>query len=159
MTHWKRPWYWEILKVGGEGDERGWDGWMASPTRWTWVWASCRNWWWTGKPGKLQSVGLQRVVHAWVTELQYFLNATFRLSNFKKNTVPYPKEVFFSPCISKPKLNNLVLVMSLNVALVIMLKFILKATIKMTMQFKKLFSILMKTTHKKVNWREYNIFY
>ena len=86
-----------------------------------------------------------------MTELQYCLNAAFQLSNFKKNTVPYPKEVFFSACISKPKLNNLVLVMSLNVALVIMLKFILKTTIKMTMQFKKLFSILMKTTHKKVN--------
>ena len=68
-----------------------------------------------------------------MTELQYGLNAAFQLSNFKKNTVPYPKEVFFSACISKPKLNNLVPVMSLNVALVIMLKFIVKTKIKMTM--------------------------
>ena len=68
-----------------------------------------------------------------MTELQYFLNATFHLSNFKKNTVPYPKDVFFSAGISKPKLNSLVLVMSLNVALVIMQKFILKTMIKMTM--------------------------
>ena len=51
MTHWKRPWCWERLKVGGEGDDRGWDGWMASPTRWTWVWGSSRSWWWTGRPG------------------------------------------------------------------------------------------------------------
>ena len=54
-THWKIPWCWERLKAGGEGDSRGWDGWMASPTRLTWVWASSRNWWWTGKPGMSQS--------------------------------------------------------------------------------------------------------
>ena len=51
LTHWKRPWCWERLKVGGEGDGRGWDDWMASPTRWTWAWVSSRSWWWTGKPG------------------------------------------------------------------------------------------------------------
>ena len=48
LTHWKRAWCWERLKVGGDGDDRGWDGWMASLTRWTWVWASSRSWWWTG---------------------------------------------------------------------------------------------------------------
>ena len=58
LTHWKRPWYWKRLN-SGEGDDRGWDGWMASPTQWTWVWASSRNWWWTGKPGMLQSMGSQ----------------------------------------------------------------------------------------------------
>ena len=57
--NWKRPWCWEGLRVGGEGDNRGWDGWMASPTRWTWVWANCGNWWWTGKPGVLQSMGFK----------------------------------------------------------------------------------------------------
>ena len=51
LTHLKRPWFW---KVGGEGDDRGWDGWMASPTRWTWVWASSRSWLWTGMSGVLQ---------------------------------------------------------------------------------------------------------
>ena len=55
----KEPWFWERLKVGGGGDDRGWDGWMASPTRWTWVWASCTSWWWTGNPGKLQSMQSQ----------------------------------------------------------------------------------------------------
>ena len=53
LTHWKRPWCWERLKTGGEGDDRGWDGWMASPSWWTWVWVNSRSWWWTGKPGML----------------------------------------------------------------------------------------------------------
>ena len=69
LTHWKRPWCWERLKAGGEGDVRGWDGWMASPTWRTWVWVSSGSWWWTMKPGVLQSMGLQRVGHDWVTEL------------------------------------------------------------------------------------------
>ena len=71
LTHWKRPWWWKRLKAGGEGDNRGWDGWMASLTQWTWVWASSRSWWWTGKPGVLQSTGLQRVRYDWVTELNW----------------------------------------------------------------------------------------
>ena len=49
LTHWKRPWCWKRWKAGGEGDDRRWDGWMASLTRWTWFWASSRNWWWTGR--------------------------------------------------------------------------------------------------------------
>ena len=59
----KRPWCWERLKTGGVGNNRGWDGWMASLTRWTWVWANSRRWWWTGKPSMLQSMGSQRVWH------------------------------------------------------------------------------------------------
>ena len=59
LTYWKRPWCWDRLKVVGEGDDRGWDGWMASLTRWTWVWASSASWWWTGKPGVLHSMGSQ----------------------------------------------------------------------------------------------------
>ena len=70
-THWKRPWCWERLKAGGEGDDRGWDGWMASPTWWTWVWASSGSWWRAGKPGVLQSMGSQRVRHDWATELNW----------------------------------------------------------------------------------------
>ena len=69
LTHWKRPWCWERLKVGGEADDGGRDGWMASPTQWTWVWVNSRSWWWTGRPGVLQSTGLQRVRHNWVTKL------------------------------------------------------------------------------------------
>ena len=59
LTHWKRPWCWERLKAGGEGDDRGWGGWMASPAQWTWVWVNSRSWWSTGRPGVLQSMGLQ----------------------------------------------------------------------------------------------------
>ena len=70
LTHLKRPWCWERLKVGDEGDNGAWDGWMASPTQWTWVWASSRRWWRTGKPGMLQSTGSQRVGCNW-TELNW----------------------------------------------------------------------------------------
>ena len=69
LPHLKRPWCWPRLKAGGEGDDRGWAGWMALATRWTWVWVSSRSWWWTRKPGVLQSMGLQRVGHDWMTEL------------------------------------------------------------------------------------------
>ena len=71
LTHLKRPWCWERLKAGGEGDDTGWDGWMASPIQWTWVCVSSRWWWWTGKPGVLQFMGLQKVGQDWVTELNW----------------------------------------------------------------------------------------
>ena len=70
LTHWKRPWCWEELGVG-EGDDRGWDCWMASPTRWTWVLVNSRSWWWTGRPGVLRFMGSQRVGHDWATELNW----------------------------------------------------------------------------------------
>ena len=69
--NWERPWCWERLKRGGEGDNRGWDSWMSSPTRWTWVWVSSRSWWWAGKPGVLRSTESRRVGHDWVTELNW----------------------------------------------------------------------------------------
>ena len=69
LSHLKRPWCWERLKAGGEGDDRGWDGWIASLTQWTWVWASSRSWWWTGRPGVLQSIGSLRVGCDWAIEL------------------------------------------------------------------------------------------
>ena len=69
-TNWKRPWCWERLKAGGEGVSRGRDGWMAPTTQWTWVWASSGRRWRTRKPGVLQSMGLQKVGHDWVTEQQ-----------------------------------------------------------------------------------------
>ena len=61
LTHLKRPWCWARLKVGREWDDKGWDGWMASPIQWTWVWVNSRSWWWIGRPGMLQSLGSQRV--------------------------------------------------------------------------------------------------
>ena len=71
LTHWKRLWCWEGLGAGREGDDRGWDGWMASPTRGTWVWVNSGRWWWTGRPGVLRFMGLERVGHDWVTELNW----------------------------------------------------------------------------------------
>ena len=72
LTHLKRPWCWEGLKVGGgEGDNRRWDGWMASLTRWMWVSVNSGSWWWTGRPGMLWFMGLQRVRHDWATELNW----------------------------------------------------------------------------------------
>ena len=63
LTHWKRPWL--------IGKDRGWDGWMASPTRWTCIWVNSGIWWWTGRPGVLQLMGLQRLRCAWATELNW----------------------------------------------------------------------------------------
>ena len=70
LTHLKRPWFWERLKAGEEGDDRGWDGWMASLTQWTWVWANSGRWWRIGKPGVLQSMGSQKASYNLVIEEQ-----------------------------------------------------------------------------------------
>ena len=79
MTHWKRPWCWEGLGAGGEGDDRGWDGWMALPTWWTWVWVNSGSWWWTGRSGMLLFMGSQRVGHDWATELNWTLSVGYIL--------------------------------------------------------------------------------
>ena len=71
LTHWKRLWCWEGLGAEGEGDDRGWDGWMASLTWWTWVWVNSESWWWTGRPGVLRFMGSQSVRHDWATELNW----------------------------------------------------------------------------------------
>ena len=71
LTHLKRPWCWERLRAGGEGDDRGWDGWMASLTQWTWVWVNSESWWWTGRPGMLLFMWSQRIGHDWAAELNW----------------------------------------------------------------------------------------
>ena len=68
-----KDWCWAGLGAGGEGDDRGWDGWMASLTRWTWVWVNSGSWWWIGRPGVLRFMGSQRVGHDSVTELNWKL--------------------------------------------------------------------------------------
>ena len=78
LTHWKRPWCWARLKSGGEGGVRGWDGWMASLTQWTWVWPSSGRQWRTGKPGMLQSMGLQRVRYDLATQQQQQMDVSVR---------------------------------------------------------------------------------
>ena len=71
---WKRPWCWDGLRAGGEGDDRGWDGWMASPTWCTWVWVNSESWWWTGRPGVLRFMGSQSRTRLsdW-TELNWYI--------------------------------------------------------------------------------------
>ena len=66
----ERPWCWERLKAGGEGDNRGWDGWMASLIQWPWFWVNSGSWWQTGRPGMLWFTGSLRVKHDWATELK-----------------------------------------------------------------------------------------
>ena len=78
LTHWKILWCWEGLWAGGEGDDRGWDGWMVSPTQWMWVWVNSGSWWWTGRPGVLRFMGSQRVRHDWVTELNGMLHSVLQ---------------------------------------------------------------------------------
>ena len=97
LTPLKRPWCWERLRAGGEGDDRGWDGWMASPTQWTWVWVDSGSWWRTGRPGVLCFMGSQRVGHYWETELNW-------TSLFSIHFSPdlYPR-VFMSMLISSNK--------------------------------------------------------
>ena len=90
LTHWKRPWCWERVKVGGEGDDRGSDGWMASPTQCTWVRAGSGSWWWAGKPGVLQSMGSQRVRQDWQTQVNWTDIQIFSISYIYIYTHTYP---------------------------------------------------------------------
>jgi len=89
LTHWKRPWSWERLKAGREGDDRRWDVWI-SPTQWTWVWVGSGSWWWTENPGMQQSMGSQRVGHNWVTELNKSVYAVSLGYVILLKFAPYP---------------------------------------------------------------------
>ena len=83
LSHLKRPWCWERLRAG-EGDDRGWGDWMASPTQWTWVWVNSRSWWRTGEPAMLQSKGSQTVGHNWATELNW-TETVFKTAEYAVN--------------------------------------------------------------------------
>ena len=92
LTHWKRLWCWEGLGAGGEGDDPGWDGWIASLTQWMWIWVNSVSWWWTGRPGVLRFMESQRVGHNWATdwtELKVFWNSFFKIFFFKIIFWPY----------------------------------------------------------------------
>ena len=105
-THWKRPWCWERSKAGGEEDDTGWDGWMASPTLWTWVWADSRRHWRTGNPGMLQSMGLQRVKHDWETEQDHtYIPSLMSLPPFR---LPpgYQRAQDWASCVTQQFLPN-----------------------------------------------------
>ena len=87
----ERPWLWERLKAGGEGNDGGWDGWMASLTLWTWVWVNSGSWWWAGRPGMVRSMGSQRVRDNWATELNWtdtYLQVSYLSSNLESKIVP-----------------------------------------------------------------------
>ena len=85
-------WCWEGLGAGGEGDDRGWDGWMASPTQWTWVWVNSGSWWWTGRPGVLGFMGSQRVRHDWATELNWTGQLYFKTNRKRDHICGYQKK-------------------------------------------------------------------
>ena len=91
---------WERMKVGGEANNKGWDGWMASRTQWTWVWVNSVSWWWTGRPGMLQSMGSQRVRHDWATELNWtWCEKVVQFDSFAYSDPVFPtftKETVFS---------------------------------------------------------------
>ena len=89
LTYLERPWCWERFKAG-EGDDIGWDGWMASPTQWTWVWVNSGSWWWTGRPCVLQSMGSQRVGQDWTTKLNW--------NKWEMHFVPWMKQ--YTPILS-----------------------------------------------------------
>ena len=108
LTHLKRPWCWERLRAREEGGNRGWDGWMASPTQWTWVWVNSGSWWWTGRPGVLQFMGWQRVRHDWTTELN-------------TKGMHYENNIKYIPVHSNPFLSNKDFDLSNNIVLDILL--------------------------------------
>ena len=96
----EKTWFWERLRAGGEGDNRGWDDWMASLTQWTWVWVDSSSWWWTGRPGVLRFMGSQRVGHDWVIELNWtqFLIA---MALYNEVTLLFTPWLFFQHLIRK----------------------------------------------------------
>ena len=102
LTHWKIPWCWEGLGAGGEGDNRGSDGWMASPTQRTWVWVNSRSWWWTGRPGVLRFTGSQKVGYDWVTKL----NRTGKGKKFLLLTSSYQTKNSLALAINQPQLST-----------------------------------------------------
>ena len=90
----KRPWCRERLKAGGEGDDREWDDWMASPTRWTWIWVNSGNCWWTGRPGVLWFMGLQRVGHDLETELNGKKTPNNPIKKWAEDLNIFPKNTY-----------------------------------------------------------------
>ena len=120
LTHLKSPWCWERLRAG-EGDDKGWDGWMTSLTRCTWVWVDSRSWWWTGRPGVLQFMRSQRVGHDWATKLNWtalseklWAHVPFQLYPWvngvtpsRRNNVAMIEQLLASPgCSHKPPSHN-----------------------------------------------------
>ena len=100
LTYLKRPWCLQRLKAGGERDDRGWGGWMGSPTQWTWLWVNCGSWWWTGRPGVPQSMGSQRVGHDWAIELNWEYWLLIVAFTFLQNYFPFSYGIFQQLAVS-----------------------------------------------------------
>ena len=98
---------WERLKAG-EGNDRGWDGWMASLTQWTWIWISSRSWWWAGRPGVLQSMGSQRVRHDWATELNWSQKEKdqYRILTYMQNLERWYWRIYFQGSNGQTDIEN-----------------------------------------------------
>ena len=108
LTHWKRPSCWEGLGAEGEGDDRGWDGWMASLTRWTWVWVNSGSWWCTGRPGVLQFMGSQS--RTWLsdsTELNWGVWQAEKVVHSRQTDTPEQIPGAIWSCTLSPCLFNL----------------------------------------------------
>ena len=91
-----KDWCWEGLGAGGEGDDRGWDGWMASLTRWTWVWVNSWSWWWTGRSGMLRFIGSQRVGHDWATDLNWTETKLYTKWTYTEHSNQQQANILFS---------------------------------------------------------------
>ena len=106
----KRPWCWERLQAVREAGDRGWDGWMASLTQWTWVWVGSRNWWWTGRLGIVQLV--HGVTKIW-TQLSHWTDYVIKqmLSIYSSyiNVMPIEKQVFIPPPSAHSPTSNILL--------------------------------------------------
>ena len=102
----EKTWCCEGLGAGGEGDDRRWDGWMASLTRWAWVWVNSGSWWWTGRPGVLWFLGSQRVRHEWVTELIAINNHSESFHFTHTESEAYREEVIYSSDVVSPGLGQ-----------------------------------------------------
>ena len=111
--NWKRLWCWERLGARGEGDDPGWDGWMASLTRWTWVWVNSRRWLWKGRPGMLRFMDSQRVEHDWATELNWtelmFLNNIYNINWFSGALLKYLATNWWYGWLIKQPTSNVVI--------------------------------------------------
>ena len=98
----EKTWCWEELGAGGEGDDRGWDGWLPSPTQWTWVWVNSGSWWWTEMPGVLWFMGSQRVGHNWVNWTELGLKL---FHYFCSGRHCFGKDPWWSPYLQQVRIN------------------------------------------------------
>ena len=124
LQHARLPWCWERLRAGVEGDDRGWDGWMASLIQWTWVWVESGSWWWTGRPGVLQFMGSQRVRHDWATEMNWSFPVLNYLPEFAQTHIHWVTDaiqdlILYCPLLLLPVVFPSIRVFSRQLALCI----------------------------------------